>query len=78
MKRLSDSPICFGSFLFMLKLCTSTRSTTEFKILLEALESPRLLNICHILTVQYVSDFPGSVKDTELLNSVLVFLLVKE
>jgi len=53
------------------------RRNTEFKIMLDALESSRVFSICHLLTVRYVSECPGFVHDTELLNKLLLFLSVK-
>ena len=53
------------------------RSTTEFKILLGPLESSLLFSICYFLPAQYASECPGFVHDTELLNILLLFLLVK-
>jgi hypothetical protein len=53
------------------------RRNTEFKLLIDALENPRLFSICDFPTAQYVSECPGFVNDTELLNKVLLFLLVK-
>ena len=53
-------------------------STTEFKILLAALGSSLLFSICHLPNAQYVSDCPGFMHDTELFNTLLLFLLVKE
>jgi len=41
------------------------------------MEISSLFSICHLLAVQYVSECPGSVNDTELLNNLLLFLLVK-
>jgi hypothetical protein len=40
-KRNSDSPFIFGPCLFMLKLCTSMKCTTEFKILFQTFENSR-------------------------------------
>jgi len=53
------------------------RCNTEFKILLDSLESSRLFSICYLLTARYVSECPGFVHDTELLNKLLLFLSVK-
>jgi len=50
------------------------RNETDFKILLEALESSCIF-ICHLPTAQYVCDCSGYMKVTELLNKAL--LLVK-
>jgi hypothetical protein len=54
------------------------KCNTEFKILLVALDSPSLFSICHFLTAQYITDCQDFVHDTELLNVVILFLMVKE
>jgi len=51
------------------------RSNTEFKILLDAVESSRVFSICHVLTARYASECPGFVHDTELLNKYWYFCL---
>jgi hypothetical protein len=51
---------------------------TQSKILFLALDSPRLFSVCHLPTAQYISDCQGFVHDTEFLNVVILFLIVKE
>ena len=51
-------------------------SNTEFKLLLETLDSSRLFSICHFLTAQCISDCPGSVNDTEQ-QSIAIFVVEK-
>jgi len=50
------------------------RNNTEFKILLEALESSRLFSICQLLTSQYMSECQEISHATELRNIVVLFV----
>jgi len=54
------------------------RCNTEFKILLEALENLHLFRICHLLTVQHISECQEILRDTEMLKIVLLFCMVKK
>ena len=53
------------------------RSNTDFKILLDPLESTLVFSVDHLLAAGCVFDCPGFVHDTELLNKVLLFLSAK-
>jgi len=51
-------------------------NNTDFKILLGTLDNSRLICICH-LTAQYISERWEILRDTELLNILVLFLFVK-
>jgi hypothetical protein len=61
---------------------------TEYKILLVALDSSRLFSICHLLTAQHVSEYPGTANDTEqqsvailvgerMINTLVIALFIR-
>ena len=52
-------------------------NNTNFKILLGILDNLCLICICHLLTAQYISECKEILRDTELLNILVLFLLVK-
>jgi hypothetical protein len=53
------------------------RCNTELKVLLEILDSSRLLNLCHLLTAQYIYEIQEILLATELLTIVLLFYAVE-
>jgi len=53
-------------------------NNTDFKILLGTFDYSRLICICHLLTDQYISECKDILRDTELLNILVLFLLVKK
>ena len=77
----NESPI-FPDVLVLFYSCgnnvTQQQVTPSLKYFSQILDSSRLFSICHFFIAQYISDCQDFVRNTELFNVVILFLMVKE